>query len=184
MLTTDIETNRLVLSCLQVEQVDETYLGWMTDAETVQYLETRGAAPSLDSLRTYVQRMRDSDDSYFFGIFLREGGRHVGNIKLGPISAKHASAHLGLVIGDKAVWGTGIAGEAVGALTEWGFAHLALEKIIAGSYARNVGSVRAFQRQGFSIEGVQRRHVALDSGERDDVILLGRTRADDGRSTL
>jgi len=184
MLTTDIETDRLVLSCLRVDQVDETYRGWMSDAETVQYLETRGPHPTLESLRTYVQRMRDSDDSYFFGIFLREGLRHVGNIKLGPISSKHGSAHIGLVIGDKSVWGTGIAGEAVGSVAKWGFDQLGLEKIIAGSYASNVASVRAFQRQGFSIEGVQRRHVALDSGERDDVILLGRTREDDGRSTL
>jgi len=178
MLSADIETGRLVLACLAEDEVDEDYVGWMSDPEVVRYLETRGGAPSVESLRQYVGAMRSSLDSYFFGIFLRDGRRHIGNIKLGPISPQHGRASIGLVIGDKPAWGHGYAAEAVGAVAAWGFTQLGLDKITAGSYARNLGSIKAFQRHGFQVEGVQRSHVRLDDGSRDDVVILGRTRDD------
>jgi len=178
MLSADIETDRLVLACLAEDEVAEDYVGWMSDPEVVRYLETRGGTPTIDSLRAYVAAMRASADSYFFGMFLRDGRRHIGNIKLGPISVQHGRASIGLVIGDKPAWGQGYAAEAVGAVAAWGFDELSLDKITAGSYARNVGSIRAFQRHGFQIEGVQRSHVRLDDGSRDDVVILGRTRDD------
>jgi RimJ/RimL family protein N-acetyltransferase len=183
MLSADIQTDRLILAILSEDEVDEDYRGWMSDPEVVRYLETRGGSPTIAALREYVASMRASDDSYFFGMFLRDGRRHIGNIKLGPVSALHNRASIGLVIGDKASWGQGYAAEAVGALAAWGFDVLGLDKITAGSYARNLGSIRAFQRHGFRIEGVQRSQVRLDDGTRDDVVILGRTRDDDDEPT-
>jgi [ribosomal protein S5]-alanine N-acetyltransferase len=179
MITPDIRTERHVLSCLEVDEVDDAYAGWMADPETVQYLETRGRALGSSELRDYVAGMRASQDSYLFGIFTADDRRHIGNIKLGPISSRHGSASIGLVIGEKDHWGRGVASEAIAAVADWAFSELGLAKLTAGSYARNAGSVRAFERSGFAIEGVQRGQVRLDDGSRDDVILLGRLR-DDG----
>ena len=113
-----------------------------------------------------------------FGIFSKATESHLGNIKLGPVSRIHNSAAIGLVLGDRSAWGQGVGSEAIGVLSKWGFADLGLDKITAGSYQSNAGSVRAFQKCGFAVEGVQRSQVRLDSGWRDDVILLGRVRAD------
>jgi RimJ/RimL family protein N-acetyltransferase len=181
MLTPDITTDRFVLAILSEAEATETYRSWMADPELVQFLESRGSVPTLDDLRSYIASMRASDDSYFFGIFVPDGRRHIGNIKLGPISAMHHSASIGLVLGERDMWGKGVATEVVGALSDWAFGTLGLEKLYAGSYASNPASVRAFQRRGFAIEGVQRRHVQLDDGSRDDVIVLGRTRDDEDR---
>lgn len=177
MLTEDIETPRLRLACLREDHVTEKYRAWMVDPEVNQYLETRFAKPSVESLREYVAGLRASSHSYFFGIFSKGAGSHLGNIKLGPVSYVHNSATIGLVLGDRSAWGQGIASEAIAAVSEWGFADLGLDKITAGSYHSNAGSVRAFQKCGFAIEGVQRSQVRLDNGGRDDVILLGRIRA-------
>jgi ribosomal-protein-alanine N-acetyltransferase len=176
MLTADIHTPRLVLSCLGEEHATETYRGWMADSEVNQYLETRFAGGSIDSLRAYVAVMRDSAHSYFFGIFSRETGAHYGNIKLGPISLVHGSAAIGLVIGAKEAWGKGLASEAIATLSRWAFEELGLEKLTAGSYQRNTGSIRAFEKCGYRVEGTQRSQVRLADGSRDDVVLLGRTR--------
>jgi RimJ/RimL family protein N-acetyltransferase len=183
MLTPDIPTERFVLAILGEEDATERYRSWMADPELVQFLESRGSVPSLDDLRAYIESMRESQHSYLFGVFEPRDRRHIGNIKLGPISAQHRSASIGLMIGERDMWGKGVATEIVGALSEWAFASLGLEKLYAGSYARNAGSVRAFQRRGYAIEGVQRSHVLLDDGTRDDVIVLGRTRDDQDRPT-
>ncbi len=178
MLTEDIETTRLILACLREDHVTQTYLSWMEDPEVNQYLETRFTPSSLESLRSYVAGIRASSHSYLFGIVVGETGTHVGNIKLGPVSEQHGSASIGLVLGDRNAWGKGYASEAIAAVTAWAFDTLALDKLTAGSYQRNGGSIGAFQRCGFVVEGVQRSQVRLADGERDDVVLLGRARTE------
>jgi [ribosomal protein S5]-alanine N-acetyltransferase len=174
MLISEIKTPRLVLACLDIAHATEKYRAWMSDPEVTQFLETRFSAPTLDSLRDYIRQLRDSSDTYFFGIFARPDGRHIGNIKLGPVSNVHNRAAIGLVLGDKSAWGHGYATEAISALTDWAFDGLHLRKLSAGSYARNVGSIRAFERSGFEVEGRLRSHVRSVSGDTDDVVLLGR----------
>jgi len=176
MLADPIHSERLTLRCLEESDVTARYLSWMMDPEVNRYLESRYSTPTLDELKDYVAQMRASEHSYFFGIFTAEDGEHRGNIKIGPINAEHGNAAIGIILGDKAVWGRGIATEAIGALSDWGFRELGLAKIYAGAYAANHGSVSAFERNGFAIEGVQRSHVLLASGERGDLVLLGKVR--------
>ncbi len=178
MLTEDLDTPRLVLSCLREEHATDRYRSWLINTEVNQYLETRFTEPSIATLREYVAQMRESRHSYLFGMFLRADGTHIGNIKLGPVSVVHSSAAIGLIIGDQAAWGKGLASEAIGALSDWGFTTLGLEKLNAGSYRRNHGSIHAFEKSGYQIEGTQRSQVRLADGTRDDVVLLGRTCAD------
>ena len=183
MLSADLKTPRLVLSCLDSVQVTDAYREWMSDPEVTRFLETRFSTPDLDSLRDYVSAMRDSKNQYLFGLFLLDTGAHIGNIKLGPVSSVHRRAAIGLIIGDKTAWGHGYASEAIAAVTDWAFTELNLDKLSAGSYQSNQGSIRAFQRNGYRIEGIQRSHVQLADGGRDDVVVLGRTRTDDPEGT-
>jgi [ribosomal protein S5]-alanine N-acetyltransferase len=178
MLTADLETPRLVLSCLDSAHVTDAYREWMSDPEVTRFLETRFSTPTLDSLRSYVSEMQGSANQYLFGMFERASGTHIGNIKLGPVSPVHQRAAIGLIIGDRPSWGQGFATEAIAAITRWGFVDLGLEKLSAGSYQSNRGSIAAFLRNNYLVEGVQRSHVQLADGGRDDVVVLGQTRAD------
>ena len=63
-----------------------------------------------------------------FGIFLGDEFKHVGNIKLGPINSYHKRAEIGLMIGDKSVWGKGIATKVIRMVTHFGFSELNLLK--------------------------------------------------------
>lgn len=178
MISTAIHTDRLTLVSLDVGDVTEAYRGWMSDPEVTQYLETRFSSPSLESLEAYVAHIRSSTDSYLFGIFDRSTRQHFGNIKLGPVSPVHGTASIGLVLGERAAWGNGFATESIAALSEWAFEQLGLDKLTAGSYRRNFGSVRAFEKCGFAIEGIERSQVRLADGGRDDVVIVGKTLAD------
>lgn len=55
-----------------------------------------------------------------------------------------------------------------------GLTELMLVKITAGTYASNIGSIKAFLACGFVQEGFQQSQVALDDGGRDDVVILGK----------
>ena len=178
MISDEIESGRIVLTPLTEDFVTEKYRDWLLDPEVNKSLETRFEVPTLDSLRAYVRQMRSSSDSYLFGIIVKETSNHCGNIKLGLIDHHHLTASIGLMIGDQNSWGKGFATEAIGAVTRWAFSQLNLQKLTAGSYSANIGSVRAFEKSGFAIEGIQRSQVVLADSTRSDVVVLGLTHSD------
>jgi ribosomal-protein-alanine N-acetyltransferase len=167
-----LTTPRLVLRALEAADLNATYLGWLNDPVVNRYLETRFLPQTMEALQGYWLTHRDDPASPWFGICLQEDGRHIGNIKLGPIQWLHRRADLSLFIGDRTCWGQGYASEAITAVCDWAFAELDLQKLNAGIYAGNVGSRRAFEKCGFSLEGTLRAEV-VSSGERLDVWRMG-----------
>src|SRR4051812_37206493 len=96
-----LTTERLLLRALQTSDASETYLSWMRDPEVNRYLESRFSVPAgVQDLARFIEAVRASPDSLLFGIFLRDGDRHVGNIKMGPMVKTHARTEIGYVIGD------------------------------------------------------------------------------------
>ena len=171
-----LRTPRLILRTLTAADADERYLGWMRDPETTRYLEARLGEHSIASLGRFIETCNDGAADLLLGICLADGG-HIGNIKIGPIDPYHGHAAVGLLIGERAHWGRGLATEAIEAVTAHGFTSMGLSKLYAGCYASNVGSARAFIKAGWSVEGRSKAHWRLDDG-REDNIQLGITVAD------
>ncbi len=139
-----------------------------------RYLETRHATQTRESVAAFVAAVNAREDEHLFGVFLREDGRHVGNIKVGPIRPLHAVADVSLFLGDRGVWGRGVAAEAIATVSAHAFAALGVRKLSASMYAANAASERAFLRAGWTREGLRRAHLDLE-GARSDVIELGLT---------
>lgn len=155
------------------DDVDGPYLAWMNDPEVTRYLESRFAPSTRDDLARYVEDVLQQSGVYFFAIVLKDGDRHIGNIKLGPVSIEHARGDVGIIIGEKDCWGLGYATEAIEALSRWAFAELGLAKITAGAYSVNEGSVGAFKRAGFVVEATLKDQYRCD-GRLVDGILMAR----------
>jgi len=167
-----LHSARLRLRALEPSDLNATYLGWLNDPEVNCYLETRFLPQTLEALQAYWQAHRDDPTSPWFAICLAADGRHIGNIKLGPIQWLHRRADLSLFIGDSSCWGKGYASEAIALMRDWAFRELDLQKLSAGIYAGNIGSRRAFEKCGFAIEGTLRQEV-VSSGERLDIWRMG-----------
>lgn len=173
---------RIYLREVRLADVTETYHRWMNDPEVTQYTESRFFPNSMETLREYVSRFSNDRQNLFLAIVLKKDDRHIGNIKLGSINWIHRFADIGIIIGEKDCWGQGYATEAIRVLTDYAFRVLNLHRIVAGCYANNVGSVKAFLRAGWQQEGVRKRQYFSDDGYVDE-ILLGIERPDqtDGR---
>lgn len=70
----------------------------------------------------------------------------------------------------RAVWGRGIATEAVRAATLYAFDHLGMHRVFAVPFRRNPASTRVLEKVGYVREGVMRRS-AIKDGELIDQIL-------------
>jgi ribosomal-protein-alanine N-acetyltransferase len=171
-----LTTARLLLRALEPADLNATYLSWLNDPVVNRYLETRFLPQTLEALQGYWQDHRDDPASPWFAICLQADGRHIGNIKLGPIQWQHRRGDLSLFIGDRSCWGQGFASEAIATVRDWAFAELDLQKLNAGIYSGNLGSRRAFEKCGFSLEGTLRAEV-VSRAERLDVWRMGLPRS-------
>jgi len=169
-----LESKRLLIRELDVDDVSSRYAAWLADPEVNQFLETRFAEQTLDKVRAFVQEQRLRTDSYLFGIFVLDGMRHVGNIKLGPINAHHSTGQISFLIGDRDHWGCGFATEAVETVTNWGFGTLGLARIEAGCYERNFGSLKTLLNCGYEVEGFFRKSRISADGSRTGSFWLGK----------
>jgi RimJ/RimL family protein N-acetyltransferase len=99
---------------------------------------------------------------------------HIGNIKLGPINWYHRRAEISLLVGNKAYWGKGIATQAIRLISQFAFQSLNLNKLMAGAYKNNLGSIKAFEKCGYKVEG-EVEDYALVNNQGVALIKLGIT---------
>lgn len=166
-------TERVELFVLEPAHVSEAYVGWLADPQVNRYLESRFQQHDRASTVSYVEQMLLSPQVLMLGIRSLELGRHVGNIKIGPIDRRHGLGEIGIMLGDRAAWGRGVASDAIAVLARIAFAQLGLRKLTAGCYQSNAASARAFCKAGFHHEATRPRHMLLD-GHPEDLILLAR----------
>lgn len=163
---------RIYLRRLTEEDATQEYVDWMNDPEVNQYLESRFTTQTIESIRAFISSVTN-DRNYQFGIFLKDTDKHIGNIKIGGINPHHNYADIGFLVGDKDYWGKGIATEAIGVATAFAFKKLKLHRLWGGVYAPNIGSLKAFLKNGYEQEGVKKSHVLLN-GVYLDSIMIGK----------
>ena len=168
-----IQGPRIYLRNVCLQDVTDAYQRWMNDAEVNRFLETRFSPQSKQDIASYVQTMTADPDSVFLAIIVQATHKHIGNLKIGPINRFHQFAELSLVIGEKAYWRSGYGTEAISLACDYAFKVLKLHKLVAGFYADNIGSIKAFEKNGFSREGLRPRH-RFYRGAYVDEVLMGR----------
>jgi RimJ/RimL family protein N-acetyltransferase len=162
---------RIYLRRLTEDDVSEEYVKWMNDPDINQYLESRFNVQTIDSTKAFIRSVTN-EKNYQFGIFVKGTSRHIGNIKIGNINPYHKYADVGFLIGEKDFWGKGIATEAIKLITDYAFTVLGLHKLWGGAYAPNVGSQKAFLKNGYQIEGCKKSHCMCD-GKYVDSFIFG-----------
>lgn len=166
-----MDGEKVFLRILGEEDVTERYLGWMHDPDVVRWLECRWRSFTLADLRAYVAQVNRSDRDFLFGIFEMDTGLHVGNIKVGCIDFVHRYGDIGLLLGEKSVWGKGYGSEAIALATRYAFLHLNLHKVFAGIYGNNLGSAKAFYKAGYRDVGIFKSHRFTEGGYVDELVV-------------
>jgi len=145
----------------------------MGDREVTQYLENRFFPHSKDDLMNYIDGKNEDPNCLFLGILsISSPDIHIGNIKLDYIDWIHRRGEIGIMIGEKEYWGKGFGEEAIRGICEFAFRELNLMRVTAGCYAHNHGSRRSFDKAGFTVEGIYRKHIWCN-GEWNDEVLMG-----------
>lgn len=163
--------SRLVLSPITIKDASNEYVKWLNSKEINQYLESRFIHHTKKNLIKFITHILKDKSTYFFVILRKDNGKHIGNIKLGPINSIHKIGEIGIMIGNKDSWGQEYATEAISLLSNFAFQKLKLHKITAGAYENNMGSIKAFLKAGFIKEAIRKSHFMYKKNYVDLVLL-------------
>ncbi len=125
----------------------DRYLAWFCDSEVTRFLDARNISRA-DAI-SHLRAGRKGDRWHLYAICRADTGAHVGNLKIGPIHARHSISDLVTVIGDRAAWGQGVARSAIAQGIRLAFEQLHLRKLSASIDSRNTGSLKAYCAAGF-----------------------------------
>lgn len=167
-----INGKRFYLREVRLSDVAGSYRNWMNDPEVTQYTESHSKKWSIKDLKNYVTEIKKDPNYLFLAITLKEKNKYIGNIKIGPINWEHKFSNIGIIIGEKAFWGKGLATEAIKLAVDFSFNKLSLHRLSAGTFANNIGSIKAFKKAGFLVEGIRKKKY-LYNGDYIDEVLLG-----------
>ena len=170
----DLVGEKVCLREALLSDCNDHYLGWLNDIEVNRFLETRLAPQSIETITEFVHKTNSSSDSYLCAIIHLESGRHIGNIKVGPIHPHYRRADISYFIGDRSVWGQGCSSEAVALMTRFTFRDLGVRKLKAFVREFNVGSRKVLERNDYMLEGVLKNEERYDeNSEWEDIFVYG-----------
>ncbi|MEM9381273.1 MAG: GNAT family N-acetyltransferase [Planctomycetota bacterium] len=164
-----VRAERVTLRAMAEGDLGPRLVGWLSDPVVTRFSNQRFVEHSVERCRAYLEGMR-AGGNWYASIDLE--GRPVGTLTA-YLNRNHGTADIGILLGDREVWGKGLGQEAWDA---WAAAVLGLDglrKLTAGTLADNEPMVRLMERSGFHLEG---RRVAqeLVDGEPRDIVLYAR----------
>jgi [ribosomal protein S5]-alanine N-acetyltransferase len=157
----------LVLCALKESVVSKKYLSWMRDYEVVKFTEQRHSIQNIHTIREFVVKKYKSECDLLMGIYSNE--KHIGNVKLGDIDVNNLTATVSYIIGNKSYWNKGIGTKVIGMVLEIAFQKLRIEKVLAGVYVDNLGSIKVLENCGFIKDAALTKYLMLD-GFRQEIL--------------
>lgn len=163
--TVELETKRLLLRKFNINDAEAIFRNWASDDEVTKFL-TWPTHKNVENSIGYINFCLESykkEDSYQWGIELKETGELIGNISVIRIDEKPEAVELGYVIG-RGFWGNGYTAEAVKSVISFLFEEVGVNRIAARHDTNNPNSGRVMQKAGMKYEGTLRQSDCNNQG--------------------
>jgi len=171
-----LTTPRCRLEPFGPDHLTERYVGWLNDPEVVRFSEQRHSRHDMGSCKAYAQSFTNTPH-YLWAILSRDAALgHIGNINA-YVDVHNKTADIGIMIGERAVWGQGLGAEAWIAVSGFLFRDLKLRKLTAGTVADNQGMLGIMRKAGMHEEARRRRQMLIE-GREVDMIYVAAFRED------
>lgn len=158
---------RVLLRPFTAGDISGTYLAWLRDPAVVRFSNQRFRVHTLESCQAYLASFTDSSN-HFLAICDLKTGTMLGTLTV-YCSVPHGTADIGIMIGERNVWGKGIGAEAFRLVLSALKASGAIRKVTAGTLAVNQGMVRIMEKAGMRHEATRRAQELLDGAPVDVV---------------
>lgn len=171
---TDIVGSAVSIKPFNSEKIySEEYLRWLRDREVLVTLNLTSYLKKpieVGEVEQYCRALLESENNIYCAIHERRTDLFIGTCKIGGINEFSGVADVGIMIGEKRLWGKGIGNETVSLLSSYAFNELSLRKLTGGAMSSNKPMLSIFARLGFVEEGVRRKQDRVGSTFVDHVL--------------
>lgn len=167
-----LESERLFLKRLSMEELSGGYVSWLNDPEVCRYNSHGDEKYTRAMAEKFIRSSIVDRTRMVWAVYLKEKGIHIGNISLQRIDPKNRSAEIAYLFGEKAYWGKGYAKEASRILLALAFKDLKLHRVYFGTNINNLAMRKLGKNLGFQKEGIL-KDAQYKNGEFNDVVIYG-----------
>lgn len=174
-----IETERLVLRMLTVEDADDVY-DYARSPAVARHVSW-DAHHSVEQTVCYLMTVADAysrGDLVDWGVVLKESGKVIGSCGFSSWNREHHFAEMGYAFGEDH-WNRGLATECARAVIGFGFEQMGLNRIEALCFPRNRASARVLEKCGMKLEGLLEGRV-MANGVFNDALMYSIVRSAGG----
>jgi RimJ/RimL family protein N-acetyltransferase len=141
------------------------------DPEVAELLGGFSTGYSRADLLKWVEIHGQARDEVLF-VIADSQDAPVGHVALYHVDHRVGQAELGILLGERSIWGKGVGRACSRWMVEFGFRELNLRRIYLEVLGTNRRAQELYARLGFVVEGRLRQHQ-LKGGCHVDVILMG-----------
>jgi len=161
-----LKTKRLIIRPFTKKYLTERYVSWLNDPLVVKFSDQRYRKHFLRGCRDYMKSF-DKSPNYFWAIEAKDKKiGHIGNINT-YVDIKNNTADLGILLGERSVWGCGYAYEAWMAVIDYLLRKKGIRKITAGTLSVNRNMLNLMKRSGMASDGIRKKHCIFEGREVD-----------------
>ncbi len=154
-----IKGDKIYLRELRTTDLAGPWFTWLNDSDVTTF-QNKGIIPnSIEKQTKYYESLINNANEVVLAIVEEETGKHIGCVGLHKIDWIHRSAELGIVIGDRDVWGKKFGKQAWQLISDYGFTVLNLHRIFAVIVEGNIASQKSAEAAGFIQDGKLRDYL-------------------------
>ena len=139
--------DRFKLRYLEAADASTKYLNWL-NSEVSEFILNKPESKS--GLVAYIEEQLADENVYFYGIFTLDN-KHIGNIKFIIKGKSRDCVEMGILIGEKAWHGKGVAKEVIECFACHAKQQLGITKMQLGVDSANTAAVSAYFKIGFKV---------------------------------
>jgi len=160
-LDSPIASERILIDTFSDEDITSEYISWLNDKEVVQFSNQRFIKHTKDSCMIFLNGFKDTD-SLFVKIVSLNNKKTIGTMTA-YINSNHGTCDVGILLGDKGIWGKGYGLEAWILFTNWLKSHAQIRKLTAGTSSINKPMLKILKKSNFSIECTRKQHEIIEN---------------------
>lgn len=170
--TQRLETKRLILRKLNIDDAENIYKNWTSDPLVSKYV-TWDTHKSINDTIEYVKykcERYEKDYCFDWIVVLKKTNEPIGEIDAVKISIQNNTIELGYCYGSK-FWNKGYATEALSKVIEYLKKAAEVEKIIACHVSSNPASGKVMQKAGMQYDATLPKYIKnKNTNERVDLV--------------
>lgn len=162
-----LQNAKVTLRQFTEADITQRYLSWLNDPQVVRYSNQRFKTHTVETSLAYLRSFARTQN-LFLAIIDNSSHEIVGTLTI-YCTVPHRTADIGILIGDKTVWGQGLGTEAWQLAISYVLDTLGYRKVTGGTLKVNQSMVKIMKKSGMYLEAVRPRQEILDGTEVDIV---------------